>query len=252
MPRAPRPPTPDALEARIAELRAAVRRAVAGGDRRAARDLRADLRQAERASGVRSAPPASGSAGPARERVRRVLELLGVPAAPKLVETTHAAFFAGPPPGSRLSHLRRDEERAFRAAPGARPFYVCAALTADRLTAARGLLTLSTWPLERRIVGPLSARADFLTAATRVAEHAGNTDATHLQRLLRRFATNIPGATDDTLGTVDPARLGVAARRELAVHRATDRRGRARAAERARARLDDAELLFGAISGDDR
>ncbi|WP_131737470.1 hypothetical protein [Actinomadura roseirufa] len=290
MPRSPGLPTPDALEARIAELRAAVRRAAAAGDRRSARDLRADLRLAERQwddavlgaedgtgepvrddddddgerdeggdrpqpardeapgreRGARAGTKAGRGLLPVREQVHQALTLLGAPAAPKLVGSVYAAFFPGEIAASRLTSLRRDEERSFRTAPYARPYYLCAALTADLLAPARGLLTVSTWPLERRIVGPLSPRTDFLTAAVRLAEHAGRAAPTpDVQRLLWRFASNIPGAVTGTVGTVEPADLAAAARAELDVHREPDRRGRASAAGRARARLDDAERLFG-------
>ncbi|MBX6769315.1 MAG: hypothetical protein IRY90_19555, partial [Actinomadura rubrobrunea] len=181
--------TPDALEERIAELRAAVRRAMAAGDRGRARTLRAELRRAERAwdeavlgdeDGHLDERPRTGAERgllPVRDQVHQALTLLGVPAAPKLIGSVYAAFFPGEIPGARLTSLRRDEERSFRAAPYARPYYLCAGLTADLLAAARGLVTVSTWPLERRIVGPLSPRTDFLTAALRVAEHAGRGDA---------------------------------------------------------------------------
>ncbi|MFA1544213.1 hypothetical protein [Actinomadura monticuli] len=258
MSRSPGRPSPDELETRIGELRAAVRRAMAAGDRRRARDLRAELRGAEQAwddavLGEPAPPPAPRDEGergllPVREQVHQALTLLGAPAAPKLIGSVHAAFFPGEIPGTRLTSLRRDEERSFRTAPYARPYYLCAALTADLLAPARGLLTVSTWPLEQRIVGPLSPRTDFLTAALRLAEHAGRgagTPAPDVQRLLWRFASNIPGAVTGTVGTADPAALAEAARAELDVHREPDRRRREAAAARARERLDDAERLFG-------
>ncbi|WP_037559649.1 hypothetical protein [Spirillospora albida] len=245
--------SPDALEARIAELRSGVRRAMAAGDRAEARRLRAALRDAESAwddavlgavddGGPRDAP----GLVPVREQVHQVLTLLGAPAAPKLVGSVHAAFFGGDLPGNRVTSLRRDEERSFRTAPYARPFYLCAALTADLLAPARGLLTVSTWPLERRIVGPLSARTDFLTSAIRLSEHARRgTPSPDARRLLWRFAANIPGAATGTVGTVEPDVLAAAARAELDVHRDADLRRRAAAAARAREGLDDAERLFG-------
>ncbi|MEO3828355.1 hypothetical protein [Actinomadura sp. B10D3] len=256
MPRSPGVPTPDELEARIAELRADVRRAMASGDRDRARALRAELRRAESAwddavlgsGGPAAERPESGERGllPVREQVHQALTLLGVPAAPKLIGSVYAAFFPGEIPGSRLTSLRRDEERSFRTSPYARPYYLCAALTADLLAPARGLLTVSTWPLEQRIVGPLSPRTDFLTSAVRLAEHAGRgTPPPGVQRLLWRFASNIPGAVTGTVGTVEPSALAEAARAELDVHREPDRRRREAAAARARERLDDAERLFG-------
>ncbi|MGW3774055.1 hypothetical protein [Actinomadura verrucosospora] len=258
MSRPPGVPTPDELEARITELRAAVRRAMAAGDRVRARELRAELRRGEAAwdDAVLGETTGSGDrrdahAGPrgllpVREQVHQALTLLGAPAAPKLIGSVYAAFFPGEIPGSSLTSLRRDEERSFRTAPYARPYYLCAALTADLLAPARGLLTVSTWPLEQRVVGPLSPRTDFLTCALRLAEHAGRgSPSPDVQRLLWRFASNIPGAASGTVGTVDPAVLAEAARAELDVHRASDRRRRESAAARARERLDDAERLFG-------
>ncbi|GAA3983006.1 hypothetical protein GCM10023085_76480 [Actinomadura viridis] len=262
-------PSPEALEERITELRAAVRRAMARGDRPAARDLRSRLRDAEdawdeavlgEATGAAPAPaparPAAAGAGrqaergmvPVREQVHQALTLLGAPAAPKLIGSVYAAFFPGEIPGTRLTSLRRDEERSFRTAPYSRPYYLCAALTADLLAPARGLITVSTWPLEQRVVGPLSPRTDFLTAARRVAEHAvrgGTAHSPAVQRLLWRFAANIPGTTGAAVGDVDPALLAEAAEAELEVHRAADGRQRRQAAERARTRLGDAERLFG-------
>lgn len=258
MPRSPGVPTPgvpspDELETRITELRAAVRRAMAAGDRREARELRGRLRESERAwdDAVLGDPPPAAEGGargllPVREQVHQALTLLGAPAAPKLIGSVYAAFFPGEIPASRLTSLRRDEERSFRTAPYARPYYLCAALTADLLAPARGLLTVSTWPLEQRIVGPLSPRTDFLTAAVRLAEHAGRvTPSPEAQRLLWRFASTIPGAVTGTVGTVEPAALAAAARAELDVHREPDLRRRASAARRARGRLGDAERLFG-------
>ncbi|MFC5754066.1 hypothetical protein, partial [Actinomadura rugatobispora] len=275
-------PSPEALEARIAELRASVRRAMARGDRAAARTLRAELRRAEDAwddavLGEGPAQPAEADDEPAadrpaaerraaeravtgrgaererglvpvREQVHQALTLLSVPAAPKLIGSVYAAFFPGEIAGSRLTSLRRDEERSFRTSPYSRPYYLCAALTADMLAPARGLITVSTWPLEQRVVGPLSARTDFLTAALRIAEHAGRGGASPspaVQRLLWRFAANIPGTTGGSVGTVEPAALAEAAAAELEVHRAADGGQRREAAERALSRLDDAERLFG-------
>ena len=168
----------DALEARIAELRRAVRAALAARENARVSELRAELRRAERAwdalvtpdGAVAEDQPDAGSLLPAREQVHQALTLLGVPAAPRLIAAVHEAFFTGQLAPSRLTSLRRDEERSYRSAPNARPYYLCPALTADLLSPARALLCVSTWPMEQRIVGPLSPRVDFLTAAIRVAE----------------------------------------------------------------------------------
>lgn len=269
------------LERRIDALRAEVRRSVVARDNARTRALRAELRTAERdweqaitdlaeeadsesdtslvvGRGSESSPDPARSAGslvPVREQVHHALILLSVPAAPRLIAEVHAAFF-GPAAASlaanRLTHLRRDEKRSFETAPYARPYYLCSGLTAEHLAPARGLFAVSTWPLERRIVGPLSPRVDFLVAAVRVAERAGTVPDgnTTVNRLLWRFATNIPGATNsprtlDRHDTVDPQVVIRAAEAEREVHADADRAQRAAAADRARRQLDDVQQLFG-------
>lgn len=238
-----------------------MRRAAIEGDRLRARALRAELRQAEHAweealadieaqipaaNASPSAPRLSGALLPIREQVHQALTLLSVPAAPKLIVSVHEAFFAGDIIGARLTSLRRDEERSFRSSPFARPYYICSALTADLLAPARGLLAVSTWSMHRRIVGPLSPRTDFLVAAIQVAEHIGRlTDPRPAaQRLLWRFAANIPGAADG-FDAMNRAAVARAAEVELEVHQSADRSHRNAAAKRARDQLDDAEQLFG-------
>ncbi|WP_203988195.1 hypothetical protein [Sphaerisporangium rufum] len=263
--------TLDALEARISALRGEIRRAVRARDGALARELRAELRGAERAwdravAGPEAADPAAGTterAGepasllPVREQVHQALTLIGAPAAARMIVAVHAALHAGSLGGGRLASLRRDEERSFRGAPYARPYYLCAALT-DRLSASRGLFAVSTWPLERRVVGPLSPRVDFLTTAVRVAEHvlrlaeAGEPAAPGAERLLARLARNVPGATGGpgrpgVPAAPDPRTVVKAAHAELRVHAAADAAARADIAGRARARLGDAERLFGGL-----
>jgi hypothetical protein len=178
--------------------------------------------------------------------VHQVLTFLTVPAAPRLISAVHEAFFAGVIFGARLTSLRRDEERSFRLAPFARPYYICAALTADLLAPARGLLAVSTWPMERRVIGPLSPRADFLTAAIQVAEGIQRVPepSPAALRLLWRFATNIPGGADNS-GKVSALTVTRAAHAERGVHEDADLAARHEAAARARSRLDDAQQLFG-------
>jgi hypothetical protein len=251
----------EVLERRIDQLRVAVREAVLAGDRTRAKTLRAELRQAEQSweevvfAPAPQAPP--GAAGametqpllPLREQVYEALSLLRVPAAPRLIATVHEAFFATTFPTARVTSLRRDEERSFRTAPFARPYYICAALTADFLSPSRGLLAVSTWPLEKRVIGSLSPRVDFLEAAIRVAEAIERIPAPvpAARRLLWRFAASIPGAAADA-DHIQPDAVRQAAEAELRVHRDEDTRTRREAASRARRQLTDAEQLFGSRS----
>ncbi|MGW6769213.1 hypothetical protein ACWGBX_02175 [Streptomyces sp. NPDC055037] len=268
----------DALEQRMHQLQQAMRRAQLARDSDQVKQLRDELRRTQRAwdalfaqaeegeesnvpdNGGNSAPVQATPAEPqtllpAREQVHQVLTLLAVPAAPKLISTVHEAFFAGGLVPSRLTSLRRDEERSYRSAPGARPYYLCPALTSDLLSPARGLLTVSTWALEQRIVGPLSARVHFLTSALNIADAAERLDAATLplpaRQLLVRYAQNIPGAqppiphSSPAGAPLDLALLRRAAEDELTLHTASDTTTRSQAAARARSQLDAAALLFG-------
>jgi hypothetical protein len=258
------------IERRIEGLRTEVRRAAMSGDSARARELRADLRQAERAwddalaapeqdadQARQSGPPPPPARAPSppspnvvtarvREQVHQVLSLLSVPAEPKLITAVYGAFFAGEIVGAQLTSLRRDERRSFQSAPHARPYYLCCALTADRLVPARGLLAVSTWSMARRTIGPLSTRVDFLTAAIRLAEQVDGMGEPALPalKLLSRFATAIPGAAE-SLDSLRPTIVADAARAELAIHQEADRAHREAAASRARTRLDETRQLFG-------
>jgi len=107
-------------------------------------------------------------------------------------------------------------------------------------------LAVSTWPIERRVIGPLSPRVNYLEAAIRVAESVLRVPepGTAAVRLLRRFAANIPGASQGAKpGT--PQIVAAAARVELEVHAGEELAIRRAAAARARRQLDDVEQLFG-------
>jgi hypothetical protein len=249
----------EALERKIDQLRVSVREAVLTGDRPRASARRAELRQAEQAweealaaaspeaaaPGAPAAPRPSGSLLPLREQVYEALALLQVPAAPKLIATVHEAFFGAGFPPARVTSLKRDEERSFRSGPFARPYYICAGLSAASLAPSRGLLAVSTWPAGRRTVGPLSPRADFLTAALRIAEAVERIPdpPPAARRLLHRFAASIPGAVQPS-AEVTPAAVRRAAGAELAVHAGPDGEVRREAAGRL-GRLAPAEQLFG-------
>jgi hypothetical protein len=197
-----------------------------------------------------------GALLPLREQVHEALSLLQVPAAPRIIATVHEAFFATTFPTARLTSLRRDEERSFMSTKYARPYYICAALSADYLSPSRGLLAVSTWPLERRIIGSLSPRADFLASAINIAQAIEQIpDPVPAARaLLTRLAANIWGSSSRANtagpfgGRIDPQAVIRAAQAELEVHAGEDRRIRAEAASRAREQLSDVEQLFGAAS----
>ncbi|MGW2056740.1 hypothetical protein ACWCOZ_22995 [Streptomyces sp. NPDC001840] len=254
-----------ALEKRMQHLQEAIRQALAEHDKAQAGILKEELTRTQRAWDVlcglddgpnktQSEPAAptpsedDGDVLPVRDQIHQALTLLTVPAPPRLLSQVHQAFFSGPLNTARLSTLRRDEERSFRSAPYARPYYICAAVTSDLLSPARALLALSTWPLEQRLVGPLTQRVHFLTAALRLADAAENlTGETelpqHVRQLLQHYSRNIHGYS--TRGPLDLTALRRAAAAELEIHADDDADTRAEAARRARQKLGDAEQLFG-------
>lgn len=258
----------DELEDRMARLRAALRHAVRAGAHGDTERLGRALHQAERewadrlayeaertlAPPPRHPPPA---AAPVREQVRQVLTVLGAPAGAKLVATASEALFARPLTAARLASLRRDEHRSFLATGGERPYYICAALVEDGFRPARGLLALSTWPLERRITGPHSPRADALLHTAGIARHLRDLQRQptacggvvswppHAVRwLLRRLTPTVLGAlTPD--GGLDPDHVLRAVHTETAKLRTTGTSRRSAVADRVRRQLTPAEQLFG-------
>jgi hypothetical protein len=253
--------TVEELEHRIGQLRVAIRQASHRGDKERSNALRRELRKAEQdwddalaaeevpAPAAESHPEgtlAKPSLLPLREQVHEALSLLTVPAAPRLISTVHEAFFASTFPSAKLTSLKRDEERSFKTAPYARPYYICPSLTADLLSPSRGLLAVSTWKMEKRVIGSLSPRVDFLTAAINVAQAVARipTPVPAARRLLWRFAASIPGAGDNA-GQITPDQVIEAAEAELSVHIDADTSTRQKSAARARKQLTDAEQLFG-------
>ncbi|MFI0777289.1 hypothetical protein [Streptomyces sp. NPDC021212] len=253
-----------ALEKRMQQLQEAIRQALTQHDTAQVSHLGEELTRTQRAwkvlCGISDGPDAAQSEPaptvaepnpgglPVRDQVHQALALLTVPASPKLLSQVHQAFFSSPLNTARLTTLRRDEERSFRSAPYARAYYICPALTSDLLSPARALLALSTWPLEQRMVGPLTQRVHFLTSALRLADSAEQlTSDTELpqpvQQLLLNYSRNIHG--DTARGPLDLDALRRAAAAELEIHADDDADTRAEAARRARQQLGDAEQIFG-------
>ncbi|MGI5507384.1 hypothetical protein [Lentzea sp. CA-135723] len=248
----------DVLEAEMADLRTRVRAALADEQTNHAFALRAELVRAERAwhalvqvEDLPLTPPASagrGAGAALRDRVHQVLTLLTVPAAPRLIDQVCQGVW-GVELGAATS-LIRDEKRSWQAAPDARAFYVTPTLHHGNLRPVRGLLTLSTWPLEQRITGPVSPLLHRLIVAARVAEALGRLDVapTGQAELLTRLATDIPGALH--LGHTsqpDPRQVQDAAELTLRNHEvqeAADSLIRREAALRV-SKLTAAERLFG-------
>jgi hypothetical protein len=246
------------LFGKAAELSARVAQLAAAGKLDEALDVEADageFRRRARAAAARAdhASTVPGTARPPGPSTREVtiaaLGEIGVPAAPRAVSNYAKARFGAEFDHRALASLRRDEAASW--ARTARAVYVVQALEGRRFLQMRGKVALSSWPLEQRILGPWSERADHLTATANLARQLawlGKADADAAERLaglLAGYAATIPGALVGHEAP-DPARVEAAAEAELKVVGLEDRAWREDAAERARAQLDDVQQLWGA------
>ena len=238
------------LTHKAAELLAAGRVDEAEEAARQAQRLRhRALRQA------RNAPSAASSAlySPAqsdRDTIVEGLIELDCIASPRLLADYLAARFSRSFSPRQFSSMRRDEREAWKRPASSRRAFVVPALEGGFLTPARGLLTVSTWPTWRRIVGPRTGRVELLRAGRNVLgqfEWLTGTDrnvAARMERLLVTLARSVPGALDGwTVANTERTRAAI--ERELAVLQGPDEEWRKTAAERAEAELDEGGLLWG-------
>ncbi len=136
-----------------------------------------------------------------RELVLDSIDEIGVPSSPATISEFSQIMTGSGIKSARVARLRRDEERAARRDAGSRAAWVAPAISSSRLTAMPRLFTSSAWPIERRIVGPRSARVDHLRATLAFLDRyerlhaAGATEAGPMELLAVRFARGVPGAT---------------------------------------------------------
>ena len=201
-----------------------------------------------------------------REQARHGLLLLGVPVSPRLLVDVHRALLDGDLSVPALAALIRDEERSLPAADGldsvsgspgggggtGRSWYaICPGLNTD-LTAARGMVTLSSWPIADRMCTPKTARAQALAAVIRVAEFAPVRPGACATWLLRQLAEVVPGGPEaiDVLKPLALAEVARAALDDPALSAAVAAEAPAREAAAARAAgLDLRHRLFGLRAG---
>jgi HAMP domain-containing protein len=254
----------EALTQRLAELSTA-----ADADPAMARSLLTELQQLEEMrreaiagrfrakSPADPAPPTSPitavRAGrptmPVRERALAALDLLGVPLRGGLVSAAALARTGLPVEPRQLASLRRSERASWESAPDRRPAYVVPALHVRRFDPLRGVVASSAWEPWRRLVGPLSPRADHLRAVIRLVENAewahehSAEIGERYERLLWRLARSVPGVLEDS--SFDLTKTMQAAKAELAMVDDEDRKERENSAKRL-AELPAVQRLFGA------
>ncbi len=190
----------------------------------------------------------------ARQVVAGALAEIGVACRAKIVTEYAEARFGQRVEPRTLAALRRDERRAWDKS-SARPTYIVPALEGRYFQPVRGLLTLSEWPLERRLLGPWSERADHLAATAQLARQLAwlsERDATVAERLapvVAGMAASIPGAIDGDRPGLDTARVEAAAEAERQPLADRDEPWRREAAARARKQLPREQQLWGATIG---
>ena len=194
--------------------------------------------------------PAPGRSS--RQVVAGALAEIGVACRARVVTDYADARFGQRVEPRTLAALRRDERRAWDKG-SARPTYLVPALEGRYFQPVRGLLTLSDWALERRLIGPWSERADHLAATAQLARQLAwlsERDTAVAQRLapvVADMAASIPGAVDGP--GLDTARVEGAAQAELVPLAARDEPWRREAASRARTQLPREQQLWGATIG---
>lgn len=166
------------------------------------------------------------------EQARHALLLLGAPAPARLVAEVHAALFDGDLSVAAVAGLLRDRTPGF-----------AGGLLAD-LTAARGIVALAEWPVERRLVTPAVRRAEELAMVVRIAEFVAIRPYADrcADRLLRALTLDVPNGPE-ALDPADAARAALADERLVAAV-AAETPIREAAAARAGG-LDPGQQLFG-------
>jgi hypothetical protein len=174
--------------------------------------------------------PYRGRAGqrPIREVVLDIADELGVPISPRLISDYAVATLGMSIPPTRFGSLRRDEERAYRRDPHARPAWVGPAINAAGLAAIPRLIVSSAWEPERRLIGARTLRVNHLKVLLNLTNKVADADDRVKKALLAmvgRFATWLPiGAK------LDIEDVALKANAELANIEPQDREQRAAAA----------------------
>lgn len=187
-----------------------------------------------------------------RQVVAGALAEIGVACRAKVVAEYAEARFGQHVASRSLAALRRDERRAWDKSR-ARPTYIVPALEGRYFQPVRGLLTSSDWPLERRLLGPWSERADHLAATAQLARQLAwlserdTAVAERLAPVVAEMAASISGALDGS--GLDTARVEFAAQAELGPLAERDEPWRQEAAARARKQLDIEQQLWGTTIG---
>ena len=101
---------------------------------------------------------------PLRELILDTLIEARAPLNSLLIASVFRPLYQREIPASRFGTLSVDEQRSFDSSRP-RPVYLCHGLTHDRGQAMKRFWARSDWPLEDRIIGPMTGRVLFLKGA---------------------------------------------------------------------------------------
>jgi hypothetical protein len=209
------------------------------------RERRAVERVAQTAApGSRAGPPgqqADVGKLPKRDAIVLALETVGVASSPARIKALAIELFAVTVSTSQFASFRKADERSYRRNPRTRT-YILPALSAVDLGGLSGTVTLSTWPLERRILAGYSQRVDGLRAlgAAYMAYRESKDPAAaavmrvigHEFPIVSKYAPNydamaeVAGAEIERLGARDAEERGAAAERATHLDRLSQLFGR--------------------------
>ena len=239
--------------ARLAgEAATALARGDADGALRAQREADIAWQRARRLGQQHGRRPTLSKTPSVRERAIATVSELGVPSSPKLIAGYSEALTGEAFDLRAIASIRRDEQRSWTSS-SRRETYLVPGLEGPWFVGARGRFALSHWPLWRRIIGPLSPRADHLAICLHLCDRVdplgpSNPIGVRLLKLLAEYARSIPGALENAWETeenVDTARVRGAATAELNMIRVEDENWRKREAERAERDLDADRQIWG-------
>lgn len=104
----------------------------------------------------------ASAARPVRETLLDGMEEFSVPVQANVISEYCSLRYGVDVPTRQFASLRRDEEKAFRRNPTARPSWIIPALHVRYLTAMPREMTVSSWPLPRRLIGSRTLRVNLL------------------------------------------------------------------------------------------
>jgi len=191
----------------------------------------------------------SGFPSQKREKIVVALDMIGYPSPPSTVSAVVKYMFDTDIQASQFASFRKADERAWHKGKRDKPL-IGPALNAFDLSARPRTVALSTWPLEKRIMGSLSDRADALRTILAARHHWLQGDALWGSLLFIfardfRFAPPSGGETEAEAEVICSQ-----AEQALALIEMQDKEERMAAAERA-SRLDEKSRLFGRPVGFD-